>query len=340
MVGPVPADWSVRASDASVSEVRPGLWRLRLPLAWPEISHVNAYALARDDGGVTLVDCGTAGHPSCWDALAAALAATGNDVTDIRELVVTHAHSDHLGLAARVVAESGCAFRMHPQHEAFTDGAREPERIRAARERRALREGVPMELLHLYGDPREETDGALAPLPPQQDLVAGEHVQSALGSWSIVPTPGHAPSHVCLYEPSQRLLIAGDLVSRVFAPWFDYGYSPDPVAEFARSLDTVAALDVDVAFPGHGRPIEDLDDLLAEHRRALAERLSAVEAAVARGPAPGYVLNERVFGPTSSDYAVVWQLTETLAYLRHLRLAGRIVREEPAGEPFLYRPAS
>ena len=33
-------------------------------------------------------------------------------------------------------------------------------------------------------------------------------------------------------------MILGDLLAPVFAPWYDYGYSPDPVAEFLGSLET------------------------------------------------------------------------------------------------------
>ena len=143
MVGPTPADWSVDPDAASVFEIRPGLKTLRLPLPWAWITHVNAYSFDRADGGITLVDCGGAGHPSAWEALLVALDRSGRQISDVRELVLTHAHSDHLGVATRIVEESGCTMWMHPAHQAFTDGALEPERIYAARERRALAEGVP-----------------------------------------------------------------------------------------------------------------------------------------------------------------------------------------------------
>ena len=141
--GTAPESWSVDADRVGAFEVRPGLWTLRLPVAWSDITHVNAHLLERPDGGVTLVDCGSAGDDSCCDALVTAIARAGHDVTDVRELIVTHAHSDHFGVARQLVAESGCVMRMHPAHEAFTDGRNEPERIQAARRRRSLREGVP-----------------------------------------------------------------------------------------------------------------------------------------------------------------------------------------------------
>ena len=339
VVGPTPTDRSIDPAAVAVFAVRPGLWSLRLPLAWPGITHVNVIVLDRTDSGITLVDCGTAGDPSCWDALVAGLAGAGYAITDIVDLVITHAHSDHLGLAARIVAESGCTMWMHPAHEAFTDGARKPEQIYAARERRALAEGVPRAIVEDFAHVGEETDFALGPLPPFRELASGMLIPSSIGDWEVVETPGHSPSHVCVYQVDERLLILGDLVSRVFAPWYDYGYTPDPVGELAASLDLIAELDVELALPGHGRPIDDLADVIAMHREEIDRRVALVEAEVAAAPGPAYEIGLRVFGPPASMMQAVSHLQETMAYLRHLRVAGRVVREDCPPGVFRYAPA-
>jgi len=336
MVGPTPDIRAIDPAAVAVFELRPGLWNLRLPLVWPGITHVNAVVLAGTGGGVTLVDCGTAGDATCWDALVAGLAETGHGIGDVTDLVITHAHSDHFGLAAQVVAESGCTMWMHPAHEAFTDGALDPGRIYAARERRARAEGVPEDVLDQYADTGEETDFALTPLPPFRELRGGMQVPSSLGPWDVLETPGHSPSHLCLYQPQERLLILGDLVSRVFAPWYDYGYTADPVAELAASLDLVEGLDVELALPGHGRPIEDLDEIVEMHRAEIERRLELVAAEVARQPGPAYEIGLRTFGPTPSMMAEVGRLQEAMACLRHLRLEGRVVREELPSGVFRY----
>lgn len=336
MVGPTPAIRSIDPTAVAAFEVRPGLWNIRIPLVWIGISHVNAIVLPSAEGGITLVDCGSAGHPTCWDGLVAGLELTGHGIGDVTDLVITHAHSDHFGLATRVVSESGCTMWMHPAHEAFTDSALDPERMYAARERRARAEGVPEDVLDQYADTGEETDFALAPLPPFSELRGGMRVSSGLGPWDVLETPGHSPSHVCLYEPQQRLLILGDLVSRVFAPWYDYGYTADPVAELEASLDLVGALDVAVALPGHGRPIEDLAEVIEMHRAEMARRLELVEVEVGREPGPAYDIALRAFGPAPSPMAEVGRLQEAMACLRHLRLQGRVAREVPPSGVFRY----
>jgi glyoxylase-like metal-dependent hydrolase (beta-lactamase superfamily II) len=324
---------------AGAWEVVPGLWQLRLPLPWDTIATVNAFAIALDDG-IMLVDCGSAGDPSHRDALLAALDAAGLSLDDVRVLAVTHTHSDHVGLAAWVIARSGCRFLMHPASAHFYDAMREPERIEAARAVRAGREGVPAPELATYADVREETEGVLAPVEPHGLLVDGVRLPSALGDWEVVEAPGHAPSHVCLVQAERGLAIVGDLVSRVFAPYLDYGYSPDPVAELLASYDRVGAIEgIGVGLPGHGRPLTDLPGLLEEHRAGIHARVAQARAAVSEGPAGAYEVTRRMFGEPVSDQVAVWQMTEVLCYLKHLRGADAVVRDEDAHGAYRYRLA-
>ena len=324
---------------AGAWEIEPGLWQLRMPLPWDTISSVNAFAIARDDG-VMLVDCGSAGDPSHRQALAGALAVAGLRPSDVRLLVVTHTHSDHVGLAAWVIEESGCRFLMHPASAHFYDAMREPARIEAARAARAGREGVPGPELSGYGDVREETEGVLAPVEPDEHLVGGMRLPSRLGDWEVVETPGHAPSHVCLVQRDRGLAIVGDLVSRSFAPYLDYGYSPDPVAELLASYDRVGAIDgIRVGLPGHGRPLEDLAGTIEAHRSGIRGRIDDTRAAVSAGPAGAYEMTRRMFGEPTSDQVAVWAMTEVLCYLKHLRDAGAVIRDENAHGAYSYRPA-
>ncbi len=339
MVGPPPESWAVAPDAARTYELAPGLWSLRLPLAWEHISYVNAYVIERDDG-IVLVDCGSAGDDSYREALQRAIAEAGFTLQDVRLLVATHTHSDHVGLAAWVLEESGAELWMHPHTAHFYDGTREPERIAAARERRARQEGVPEHLLDLYRDVREETEGVLAPVPPDRPLVGGTLVDSNLGPWQVVETPGHCPSHVCLVQRDRGLIVLGDLVAAAFSPWFDYGYSPDPVAEYLEALDRIGAIDPPaLALPGHGRPISDLPAAIELHRRGVADRLAQTQEAIAAGPAGAFELTPRVFGEPDSGETAVWRMTELVCYLRHLRLAGAVVRDQAADGTFTYRLA-
>lgn len=333
MIGPTPTTWEVDAADVRARPVAPGIWRLRLPSPYWHIDHSNAYAIEGTDG-LTLVDCGSGGHPSGREALRLALTETGHAIEDVRRLVITHHHSDHLGTAAWVVERSGCRVWMHPSVQHFTDASRHPARVRDCRQRRARAEGVPDALLDAYASVREEQRSLDGAVTADVDAIDGVRVPSGVGVWEVVETPGHAPSHIGLHLPEQRLLISADLVFAGFAPYYDYGYTPDPVAEFIASLERVAAMDLETAMPGHGRPMtrDELARALAEHRSGVDRRLDEVRAALTAGPRSAYEIECAVFPDTAGTDRGAWKLVEVLGYLRHLRLRGEVVRDvTPAG---------
>lgn len=337
MTGPPPDSWSVDPSLAGAREIVPGLWRLRLPLPWPGIDHVNAWAVERSDGGLLLVDCGSAGDPSCIRALDAALAQAKRHASEVRELVFTHAHSDHVGLAAYVTERSGATTWSHPADGHYFDVMREPERFERARAERARREGVPESRVAAFATAEEELEGALAPLRADFELVEGAQLDSALGRWEAIETPGHAPSHVCLLQRQHGLLIAGDLLCIAFTPWMDYGFTADPLAETLGSLDCVERLDgVQLALPGHGRPLEDVRGTVAQHRASFAARLAAVRETLGARSLGGYELTCELWGQ-EPDIDAAGHLAETLAYLLHLRRRGEVVRETTGGGAYRYR---
>jgi len=76
---------------------------LPISLPWPT-QPVNAYLV--DDDPLTLLDCGPS-RSDALDMLEAGLAAHGRRVEDIRRVVLTHQHLDHIGLASEVKRRSG-----------------------------------------------------------------------------------------------------------------------------------------------------------------------------------------------------------------------------------------
>jgi glyoxylase-like metal-dependent hydrolase (beta-lactamase superfamily II) len=307
--------------------LRDGVWQLRLPLPWEDVDHVNAYILECEDG-IVLVDCGSAGHETLGEALQRGIAGTGHRVEEVRALVCTHAHSDHVGQAEWVVAASGCDLLMHRGHAHLYDAIHDSGGIVASRLRGARREGVPTDRLTDFADVAEEIEGVLGAPPPTSTLDPGDRLVAAGAAWEVLETPGHTPSDVSLLAPDLGLAIVGDLVAPAFVPWFEYGFSHDPVGEYLESLAALqGAGEFDLYLPGHGRPIANLPPVLAAHREGVEDGLRRTLDAVAVGPASGYEVAERVFGPFAGtgDFRLVDQV---VAYLRHLWLEGLVVRED------------
>ncbi|WP_445152664.1 MBL fold metallo-hydrolase [Baekduia sp. Peel2402] len=304
--------------------VLPGVWRLRLPLPWPGVPHCNAWALAAGDG-IVLVDTGMH-EPGSLAHLERALAQVNLNLDLVRLLICTHAHSDHYGQAATIVERTGCELWMHPNHEHMLSAARDPEAAFDRRIEVARQSGVPEEPLKRYAEQRRgQNYGISGIVEPHRNLVPGVEVRTDLGTWSVYETPGHAPSHVCLYQEERRILISGDhLLGRV-SLYYDYGYSPDPAGEFLHSLDLVQELDARLCLAGHGRTFTDVQAHIDANRTLVRDRLGKVEEVIAAGPGlTAFEAIPKVYGQAITPLNANWWLSETLAYLTHLEVTGRV----------------
>lgn len=309
-----------------------GVWRLRLPLPWPAVPHVNAYAIA-SGSGVVLVDTGLS-EPGSLTELERALGQAGLRLEHVRLLVCTHAHADHYGLAAPIVEASGCELWMHPNHAHTTRAAKDVDRALERRIEVARHSGVPAEGLARYQSERQGRGmGIAAVVLPDGDLLSGVQIDTDLGPFEVHEAPGHAPSHVVLHQPERGLLLSGDhLLGRV-SLYYDYGHTPDPAGEFLASLDTVDRLGARLCLAGHGRPFRDVAGKIEANRVQVREHLELVTAALRERPRTPYEIVPALVGTKElSPMLVSWGLSQALSYLRHLELRGE-AREVPGEDP-------
>jgi glyoxylase-like metal-dependent hydrolase (beta-lactamase superfamily II) len=250
-------------------------------------------------------------------------------IEHVRLLAATHAHSDHWGQAAPIRERAGCEFWMHPAHEHGVRGVEDPAGALARRLEVGRQSGVPEAALGRYAERlRELPSGVAAVIEPDRALVPGVSIETDLGAWSVVETPGHAPSHVCLFQPERRLLISGDHLLGRISLYYDYGWTPDPVGEFLRSLDVVDELDARLVLAGHGRPFLDAHGHVDGNRRLVHERLEAVLAALGSEPRTAADISPEVYGEPLTEYNAGWLLSQTLCYLRHLELERRVAPDD------------
>ena len=308
-------------------KVLPGIWRLRLPLSLPGVPHCNAWALAAGEG-IVLVDTGMH-EPGSMAHLERALDQVGWGVEDVRLVVLTHAHIDHCGQAPTVARRAGCEVWGHPRHEHHDAAMADPEGTWAQRLAVAAQSGVPEAPLREWAERhRPRGTGQAGELRVDRPLLAGVVVETEAGSWEVVETPGHAPSHVCLHLPERRLLISGDhLLGRV-SLYFDLEGARDPVGEFLGSLDVVAGLDARLALAGHGRPFAEVPAHIQANRELVAERLEAVRGELEGGPRTAYEVARAVYGERFTDASAGWLMTKAIAWLTHLAALGQAARAD------------
>jgi glyoxylase-like metal-dependent hydrolase (beta-lactamase superfamily II) len=305
--------------------VLPGLWRLRLPLPWPGVPHGNAWAIAAGSG-IVLVDTGMH-EPDSMAQLERALEQVHLKLEHVRLVVSTHAISDHWGQAAPICERAGCEFCLHPNHAHAIRSAEDPEAALMRRLEVGRQSGVPERALQAYAERAKGfPSGVARVIEPDRPLLPGVQIETDLGLWHVYETPGHAPSHVCLFQPERRLLISGDHLLGRISLFYDYGWTPDPAGEFLNSLEIVDKLDARLCLSGHGKPFFDVHGHVEGNRKLIGERIEGALAGLAGDASKTVVeLVPDVYGgepltPANAN----WRLSETLCYLRHLEHQGRV----------------
>jgi glyoxylase-like metal-dependent hydrolase (beta-lactamase superfamily II) len=225
------------------AEVAPGVHRLGS-------QRVNFY-LVSDGGRVTVVDAGLSGY---WDQVEAALGQIGRGLDDVAAVVLTHAHSDHTGVAGKL-HERGVPVLLHPDDHELLKTGKEPWK----------REGSALSILRrprafgFFG--HMVRNGALK--PPHIDdpvSIADGDVLDVPGGPRVVHTPGHTPGHCAIHFERQGALIVGDLLCTWHPVLGRLGPQLMPAAfnvssaQCLESLGRIEGLSAAVVLPGHGEP--------------------------------------------------------------------------------------
>ena len=201
---------------------------------------VNAFLVETGDGGLVLVDTGTRADAR---ALGLAIRELGHAPRDLRGIVVTHFHGDHVGGLATVKEKTGAEVWMHPEDAAA---------VRAGLTIRALEPGPgrTRRVIVRAIERREKGGRSREPVAVEHEVGDGETLP-----WDgllALHTPGHSAGHLALLLPRDGgVLFVGDAATNVGR----LGWGPiyEDIAEGERSLRRLAALGFEVAAFAHGR---------------------------------------------------------------------------------------
>ncbi|MDQ7908563.1 MBL fold metallo-hydrolase [Phytohabitans sp. ZYX-F-186] len=322
--------WATRELPP-VEQVRPGLWSVPVPIPDNPLRYTLVYAvrLAR---GLALVDAGWAAETS-WRSLTDGLAGIGYAVTDVRFVLVTHAHMDHLGLAARIREVSGAAVGMHPAEAAtLTLPPGRAESVVGWLTRRGASRADAAEQIERMAGWRAAFEALARP-----DLLVehGDRPLPAPAAIRAVWTPGHTPGHLCFVDEERDVMFTGDHVLPRISPNISVppGGAGDPLGDFLSSLSTVDHAEPGEVLPAHEYRFTGLaarrEALLAHHRTRLAEAEAAVRAdpgasTWAVAATLSWSRPWSALGPVLRQFAV----GETYAHLLHLAALGRVVNQD------------
>jgi glyoxylase-like metal-dependent hydrolase (beta-lactamase superfamily II) len=176
------------------------------------VGRVNCYLI--EDDPLTLLDAGPNSATSLT-TLEALLAEHGHRVEDLRRIVVTHQHIDHIGLVEILAKRSGaevCALdRLAPWLADYKRQMEENDSFSAAI---MLRNGIPQDVVYALRAVSASFRAWGAAAHVTHPLAEGELLEFASRSWRVLHRPGHSPSDTVFLDEASGELFGGDHLLR------------------------------------------------------------------------------------------------------------------------------
>ena len=283
------------------------------------------------DGPTTLVDTGVSTE-NTREQLRDALATEGVAFEDLDQILLTHFHADHAGLAGELQAESGATVRCHPDDAPLVEHDPDAEADVQARHERLFDEwGMPesaQEQLFGFLDGGEGLGGDAATV---EHIEPGDEVRAGDERLEAMHLPGHTAGLTGYVRTTDgdRELLSGDALLPEYTP--NVGGADVRVSaaleKYLATLASIEAADFARAHPGHRYPIEDpaarAREIIDHHRERTENVLDALAE---HEPATPWQISAHLFGDLSNIH-ILHGPGEASAHLEHLGAHGLVDRD-------------
>ncbi|RTE00552.1 MBL fold metallo-hydrolase [Paenibacillus whitsoniae] len=302
--------------------------QVKVPLPFP-LRWVNAYVI-RGSKGYTVIDPGL--HTPEAEALwTQTLQELGIAWAHIEQIVLTHHHPDHYGMAGWFQARTGAPVLLSETGYAQVGllwGEQQP--MSALLLDLFARHGYPAGGMEEMTKHMHDFVSLVSP-QPQVTLLREGPVRLGDRVYEAIETPGHAAGHLVFYDAEARVVFCGDHVLPQISPNVSFlpQVEENPLGAYLDSLAEIGKLDVAMAYPGHREPWAGFSARAAELVRHHHERLALMEGQLS-APQSAYEVCRATFGDRLSVHQMRFALSETIAHLILLEAQGRIRQVEPA----------
>jgi glyoxylase-like metal-dependent hydrolase (beta-lactamase superfamily II) len=256
-----------------IEKVMKNIYRIPVILPRNPLRELNAYYIRGGESDL-LIDTGF-NLPECRAALSDGLEELKADRSKLN-ILGTHLHSDHIGLAPEFVGQGKCLYLGSPDCNILSN-----DRHWESMDVRFLAEGFPAsELESLLKTNPARVLGArdkffcYKPLRDKDELTVGDY------ELKIIQVPGHTPGNLCLWMAKERVMFTGDHVLFDITPNITaWPMVEDSLGDYLDSLRRIQNYPVERAFPGHRSPGNyhfRIDELLTHHDIRINEVFSTV----------------------------------------------------------------
>lgn len=218
---------------------------------------VGRVYLIEDGDGLTLIDTGIA---QAGPKILAQVGMLGRAPSDIKRILITHAHPDHAGSLPGLRQATGAQIFASTEERPVIEGKIPIPRVPRHQLRGMAR------LIHM---PNARLPGT----PVDRVVNGGDVLADVMGGLHVVATPGHAPGHIAFWQPEKGILFCGDAICRTPNLRLPYSFLTYDMDENKRSIRRLAELDASIVCFGHGQP---LTERAAQAIRAFARTVGAM----------------------------------------------------------------
>jgi glyoxylase-like metal-dependent hydrolase (beta-lactamase superfamily II) len=195
----------------------------------------NTYLII--DNGITLVDTGLRGNTA---KIYEYIEKLGYTPRDIKRIIITHAHLDHINCLPRLKEDTGAQVMVGEKDADIVDGKKPLHRMKGMF-------GVIFSTLRVYY--------RYKPIKVDVLLKDGDMID-VLGGLRVVLLGGHSPGNIGLYSASRRLFFSSDSIrvidNHLIAPHPKF---TENMPGAIQSIKRISELDFDIMLPGHGSPV-------------------------------------------------------------------------------------
>lgn len=263
-----------------IKETLPNLFQIRVPLPRNPLGHLNAYLIKSVERNL-LIDTGL-NSPEAFEVLCHALSEAGVKSQTLTDILFTHFHIDHIGLIPRFkqFSNNSNLWIHHIEKELsrfieknFSNYLDDMKRFLEASDAPTPLVNNLQKFHPAFFTPEayEEIARTAHPLIDGQEISVGNY------HFQVLWTPGHSPGHICLYEPSFKVLISGDHILPTITPHVSqFMADTNPLEDYLESLRKVEKLDVKLVLPAHEKSFTNLSERVKQLRNHHKQRLTEV----------------------------------------------------------------
>lgn len=305
----------------------PVVYPVIVPTTLGNLQTINFY-LVEAEGKLILIDAGV-DNDACWDNFCEVLRENDFTLHDLDAIILTHNHSDHIGLVNRI--RQICDIPVYAHEDAI---------IRLKRDRNFLEKRAQF-FEKLYGEMGcgSDADELLERLKTSIDRNAHQkingEIQSLVGGdyicgFNVIEVPGHAPDQITLWHEESGMMFVGDHLikhspSNALVELGKDGKRIRSLILYEKSLKKLLDFKVKTAYSGHGELIGEPYKLIHQKLERIKQKGNRIEKLLTEEKTAAEIAKE-LYG-NRYEPLLPLVMSEIIGHLDRLESLGKIVKE-------------